>query len=586
MTTWRYDIVRRIAGPGALSQRVFLPVLIVLSAGTALSEAGVDPTAVTAWNSVTLVAFCGAWIISLALGIVGNLFFHTRSSARFAAVVFAYFVVESTRAVLIAWQAAEFGLDDAPNWAYRVVAGGFTGLALFGVVGFVVDETASYRERLGALVTSARQLEELVSATETDLEVRRVQLLDTVRAGITEAIREVLSAGGSSARDVANELVRISNDVVRPLSHSLIPTADSLSGSTDGGPPSEPDRVSFRSVLNYATYVEPFRPEAVVSMGAMLSLGAVIFFFPLDGQLAVAVSLVWVFAYLWLMRRFLQPQLRRMGVASRIVTLVVVYSGLAVVPALLLANTPALADFARLSLFVYVVLVAQVVLWPLAVIAGLRRARADVIADLRTANERLVWQRARLSLYLWGHQNVVAVALHKEVQGTLMAAAMKLKMSRDAGKNDVESIEDIRATVLTAAEFVTTPVEALPMRAAIDAVNERWAGVFTITLSSSETTSEGIRRLDTDALARRIAIDLLAECVTNAVKHGQATHAEVSLTMVDDDVLRIETVNNGRPVSGDPDFGLGARMLLAVSTDRGFENQAQGVRIWADIPVV
>jgi len=266
--------------------------------------------------------------------------------------------------------------------------------------------------------------------------------------------------------------------------------------------------------------------------------------------------------------------------------LIACFTGVAIVPEFALAYTAVLPGIERTLLSFYIVAITQTLMWLLAIIAGVRRARADVIARLRDANDRLLWQRTRLAQYLWGHQNVVAVALHKDVQGTLMAAAMKLKLSRYTGKNDVEAIDDIRATVLEAAEFVTTPLETPPLRASIAQLNQRWAGVFEVLFDFDGETSEIVARVDADALARRIATDLLAEFVTNAIKHGSATNARVTLSNVSRDVVRLEATNNGRPMPEHPELGLGARMMISVTVNRGFENVAGGVRMWADIPVV
>lgn len=373
---------------------------------------------------------------------------------------------------------------------------------------------------------------------------------------------------------------------MRPLSHSLIPGVTSVSATNEGTRNTKPGRIDLREVLKFATFVEPYRPEAVAAISVLLSLGAVVFYFPLDGQLAVTMSLLWVYGSLWLLRRFVQPRLETLPIPWRVVVLVASYTGVAVIPEFALSFTAAPQGIGRAALILYIVLVTQVLMWLLALIAGVRRARAEVIARLRGANAQLMWQRTRLAQYLWGHQNVVAVALHKDVQGTLMAAAMKLKLSRDAGRNDVDAIDDIRATVLEAAEFVTTPVDAPPLRTSIAQLNQRWAGIFEVFFDLDDETAATVSRVDADALARRITADLLAEFVTNAVKHGSATNARVTLSKVSDDVVRLGATNNGRPMPDHPELGLGARMMIAVTVDRGFENVDGGVRLWADIPVV
>ncbi len=575
----RYDIVRRIAGRRAFSQWVLLPILMTLSVGTSLSQLTEGKAAFNEWRSVSLVAFLGSWAFALIVGVVVNQILRAPSVARFVAVIVVFFATEALRAVLVAWQAQVMGLDTDPHWAYRIVAGGLTGVTLFGLVAYLINETDDYRATLSELTQAKLLLSEMVASTATDIEVRRVKLLEQVRNAVTDSIRGVLSTGGASARDVADELVRVSEDVVRPLSHSLFP-ADEPRPELIVGPP---ERIRFRSVLHYSTFVRPFRPEAVTGFAFLLTFGAVVFEWPIESVVTFGLLLSWVFAYLWLARRFVTPRLVAMPLAWRVVTLFVTYIGFTIVPGFFALFTTGSLNVESWPYFLYIVFIGQFILWPLAIIAGVREARQAVIDDITHSNERLEWSRARLASYLWGEQGTLALALHKDVQGTLMAAAMKLKMSRDAGQNDAKAIDEIRTTVLEAAEFVITPSEAPAIETCVANLNERWQGVFRIEFGAN---TDAMMRLDADSTCRRIVADLLAEVVTNAVKHGQATMATVTLALVAPDVIRLVSENNGRSLAAHPGTGLGSRMLSAVSLDQGFENVPGGVRMWANIPIV
>lgn len=575
----RYDIVRHIAGRRSFSQWVFLPILITLTAGTSIPEWQAGSRFFAEWNSIAVSSLVASWAFATVMGLLVNATLPKPTVSRFIAVTLVFFVTEAGRAVLIALQAQAMGLDADPNWLYRIVAGGLTGWALFGLAAYLANEAEEYRATLGQLTQTQSMLAELVSATATDLEVRRVQLLENVRSAVTDAIRSVLTSGGSSAREVADDLVRVSEEVVRPLSHSLIPEREPASND----PAPATSRISIGAVLNYATYVQPFRPVAVTLFTVLMIGGAVLFVWPIEVLPASLALLGWVFGYLGLMSWAVTPRLKPMRVAWRVVTLTVAYLGFATVPGLFVMFATNTFKPEGWPYFFYILVIAQIVLWPLAIIAGVRQARADVLVATSQSNQRLAWSRARLSSYLWGQQSTLAVALHKDVQGTLLAAAMKLKMSRDAGKNDADAIDEIRAAVLDAAEFAVTPTDAKPIAEAIVALNARWQGVFRIDLNES---AEAVARIDSDQVCRRIVIDLLAEFVTNAVKHGQATSAHVTFSLPESDVLRVEGVNNGRSLAETPGAGLGSRMLSAVSLENGFENVPGGVRVWADIPLV
>jgi signal transduction histidine kinase len=575
----RYDVIRRIAGPRSFSQWVFVPILMTLTVGTWIPELQAGSPFYAEWRSVAITALLVSWGFATGMGLLVNAVLPKPTVPRFVAVILVFFVTEAGRTVLVALQAQAMGLDTDPNWPYRIVAGGLTGWALFGLAAYLANEAEQYRATLGQLTQTQALLGELVSATQSDLEVRRVQLLEQVRTAVTESIRSVLSSGGSSAREVADDLVRVSEDVVRPLSHSLIPEREANPVIRE---PSTP-RISISAVLNYATYVQPFRPVAVTLFTVLMVAGAVIFLWPIEVLPAFIALLGWVFGFLGLMSWTVTPRLKTMRVPWRVITLSVAYLGSATVPGVFVMFATNTLKPEGWPYLVYIFLIAQIVLWPLAIIAGVDQARADVIDKIRQSNQRLLWSRARLSSHLWGQQSTIAVALHKDVQGTLLAAAMKLKISRDAGKTDADAIDEIRAAVLEAAEFVVAPSDAVPLMEAVASINSRWQGVFRVDVDDS---TEAIARLDADSVCRRIVIDMLAEFVTNAVKHGQATSARVSLTLASDDVLLVQGVNNGRSLAATLGSGLGTRMLEAVSLDQGFENVPGGVRVWAEIPIV
>ena len=586
MKSERYDVIRRIAGPRAFSPWVFLPVLVILSAGTTLSATISSPKEFAEWNSIAAIALVCSWLFALAGGLLVNAVVRESSVTRFACVLTVYFVTEAGRAVLVAWQARLLDLDPDPNWVYRIVAGGLTGVTLFGIVSFLVNETFEYRKELGELLTANKQLEETVSTTEEDLEVRRVKLLESVRSAVTDSIRTVLSTGGASARDVADDLVRVSEDVVRPLSHSLFPS--------DTGLPERPDdvraRIDPRSVFNYATYVNPFRPEAVLIFAILLSFGAIVFASTTEVKIGSILLFAFIYGYLWVLRKFVTPALKRLRLWWRVAVLTICYIGLGAIPGALVRGSSPFTNIEHLSYFIYIVVIGLLLLWPLALITGIRVARADVLEEIRQSSERLEWERARLAAHLWGQQNNLALALHKDVQGTLMAAAMKLKLSRDAGKDEAQAIDEIRSTVLQAAEFVMTPRDTPSFAESVADLNARWQGVFRLVIDagtrSRSSHDNAIRRINADAVCRRIVIDLLSEFVTNAVKHGQATSATVNVSLRHKDLVFLDATNNGRSLAESPGAGLGARMLAAVSVAHGFENVPGGVRVWARIPVV
>lgn len=585
MIRWREFIVNRISARGALSQRVFLPVLSLLTVGSVFSESAMHGGSIVSWATVAIIALACSAGVSIGLGLVINVVLSRPGYLRFVAVLVVYFAVEAARAATIAWLALERGLDPAPNWSFRVVSGGLTGLALFTIVASILNESDRFGILRAELQSSVRQLSEVVSTTESELALRRATQLEAVRVSITDAVREVLNQGGATAREVADELVRISSEVVRPLSHRLVDARVSDADVTLSQGVRNPAKVNAREVLRFATFADPFRPELTLFLGLTMSLGSLIFLSPLDAQLWLVMSLLWAFGVLWLMRKFVRSRLERLSVPTRVVTLTFIYALAALVPSIALVSELPFGSSRAILFSFYMLGIAESLFWSLAILGGLGHARSLVIDVLRSNREKLQWQRARTSMKMWAQQNSIAVALHKDVQGALLAAAMQLKTARESNVTDAEAIAKIRGLVLESTDFLMLPRSADSFSQSIEELNRKWSGIFRLDVDGGKGSAASIRRVDSDAVALVTLVDLLAELVTNAIKHGRANTASVSLSMVNDMVVRLEVTNNGIPVSGDRTEGFGARMMTAVALANGIENVPGGVRVWIDLPV-
>jgi two-component sensor histidine kinase len=78
----------------------------------------------------------------------------------------------------------------------------------------------------------------------------------------------------------------------------------------------------------------------------------------------------------------------------------------------------------------------------------------------------------------------------------------------------------------------------------------------------------------------------LKEAVSNAVRHGEATEAEISIDRVDDDVLQIEAVNNGKPGSRSSNRkGIGSELLDEVCLSWELTQNRKKVRLFAELAI-
>jgi signal transduction histidine kinase len=85
---------------------------------------------------------------------------------------------------------------------------------------------------------------------------------------------------------------------------------------------------------------------------------------------------------------------------------------------------------------------------------------------------------------------------------------------------------------------------------------EFWSGMCEITL----VTGEGVReRVALNPEASESLVVTCLEAINNAVRHGEATRIDVSITFAEVDVLRVVISSNGAPIES-PTPGLGMTM--------------------------
>ena len=91
-----------------------------------------------------------------------------------------------------------------------------------------------------------------------------------------------------------------------------------------------------------------------------------------------------------------------------------------------------------------------------------------------------------------------------------------------------------------------------------------------------------LARIDADPALRTTLVDVVAEAVTNAVRHGGAEAVAVRLAEAGDGRLALEVADDGRAAErGTP--GMGSQLLDEVSPDWSLELGADGARLRVEL---
>jgi signal transduction histidine kinase len=571
--------LRRIIGPHSASLTVGLWVLIPLTFGTAFSDAENQTGIQIAWIVTALQALVLALAFFSVFGLAVQRFKTPRSRTIGFLTLFA--MTEAVRSVAVTILAHEAGALPEINWSFRVIAGVLTGIAAFSVVSIVVNEVFSFREKLNDLVLQRARLEVLQNRSEQEITLVRAEALRDVRERVDDAIRTLTidsAKESASTRSVVAALLEVSDNVIRPLSHQLLLVPREMPSGED---PVPQPRSGAAFMLDFVTRVEPIRPWSLPAMLLLLGFGAAATLLP--NGMGIVVLIFWLVAMaaiLWLARKVIEPHLEKWSVVKRIIVVSVV-NGLVAIGAGLSAALPAGYQPDQLVLTIaFTTVVFNGVAWAIAIPPGLRHAHRQILSETEAVNARLAWKVARENSLLWTEQKQLSRTLHHKIQGTLLAAAFRLQRDIEAGVDSADSVAEVRELIAAAALQSVMPGPVHSLLEGVHEIGERWAGVIDLTLSCEEALTQ---RIDSDDVTRRIIFDLLGEFVTNAIKHGHAQNAAVSVVALKDNSVRLSLTNDGVPLSEEARPGLGMRLAENVGLSVGFTPVTRGIEFHVDL---
>ncbi|MEI8241034.1 MAG: hypothetical protein WCI22_16600, partial [Actinomycetota bacterium] len=215
--------------------------------------------------------------------------------------------------------------------------------------------------------------------------------------------------------------------------------------------------------------------------------------------------------------------------------------------------------------------------------SALQQAR-DVEDELRALTGQMRWAIARAREEHRQHRLALAHAVHGRIQATLAASVLQLDKALRDDTADEEMVADVQGRVVacvTGLDLRFSPPDDLPEL--LDKIRTTWAGVAEVTMMPEEAV-ENV--LAADAQSLRCLNDLLPELVFNAIKHGQARHVEVGLSMVGPDVLELVVRDDGVNDCAGTGGGLGTRLLEDCSIEWSRKRTAAGTEITVLIPAI
>jgi len=467
------------------------------------------------------------------------------------------------RSLLMVGVAAAMGYSDLVTilWEWPLM-GAFAGAFSLSVIAVVVDSVREHRsatQRLLALQASLRQINEIESARLVDLEAEFVR---DVQERVLAALEQVRSSNPASGQEAGRSLREVSEAVVRPLSHQLAAAE----------PWAAPEQVAPRvrwtrkvdDLVRLVGPVQPLGPALVFELTVLPFMLAR--FDPGLAALNVIVGPAVLVGLGLLIRRawpaLKHPWLNFLGL------------GAAYAASFAVAGVVVSASFVALgaeSLPFWSGVIAYPVLalaW--ALLDAVLARRVELEEELTESLSREAQAAERLRSRVASMQGRMAKVLHSVVQGELVTSAVMLARTDDPDAVAAE-IDRVSASIVARLHADESAVDS--HERILDLLS-LWSAALMVDLDVDE---ELWPALDVDGDLRESVVDVLAEGLTNAVRHGSGPSVQVLMRRTASGVdVSIQSQGHLRPQGPS---GLGTQAIAASAESWSLEEHSGVVHL-------
>lgn len=495
----------RISQPGALSWEAWLLLSVpslMWGAGYVLTRTTMPLALAVLWSVLPWLALGLVWLIARTTWMrVGS------SGFRALLILPTLALAALARSVTMIWIGG--GLQGGPN----PIPLGVLVFSLLSVGALLLaDAFRELKLKNGRLIAIRNALAE----SDTRARMESESLRSSARQLVAAAVENALEAERSGER-AAIRLRQVSDEVVRPLSHTLALTPE------DEVPAIAPTpRRDMGALARAILASDPVRPLLIAGLSVTMTFNVIAVTF--GGPIALLVALVMGVTIAAMLLPVRYVPWARFPVGLGIAGLVVALAVAGFVSGLVMTAIPSPRDgVGGASLFIAVVVLLCGAF--VAVMRGLLRQQEDVEEDLVTEGRRLVVVGRATQARIRRDRRHLAQVLHGVVQPRIVARSIRLQAAGDPV--DVAELVDELDSLLSQQ---TSPDAAIDLRRSLQDVAKVWSGSAALQVDLAGEVQEALSGQDGTA---RAVVDIACEAVNNAVLRGGATRVDLSISLSD-----------------------------------------------------
>lgn len=470
-----------------------------------------------------------------------------------------------TRGGVVGVVFAIMGVTDTPFYWARLAGGLGAGLTALVLMSFLVGEARQSAHIASDLRERQEQLALTAQRVSAEIDVLEDEAMTRVRTRIVEALSQAGATGSPE------QLERVATEIVRPLSHELAQATPTWRVPQVN---SESDRVRWPGVIKQMTSGAPFLPITTVSAIALFSLSNYIVRLGLVGALvSLAVLIVAGTLVLRGVNRLLGRILPGRPVLIRVILTLTTALAAGLVVGLIVGVIASLfnpGDGFEQRIVTSVVLFMPLFGIPLGLGRAVVKQLQANVSELRATDARLSREVSRLCMHQWSTQRSLARALHGPVQAMIAAASAQVS----DGGNPHRIIAQLHDQLSEQLDPHNVRSADADWRETLRRVQATWQGLCEV---RTDIDDQATRLLDSDAIGAEIAMEVVSEAVSNAVRHGKASRVDVTM-LGEAGQLDLTITNEGLALAGGGS-GLGTTILQDCALNWRRETTDSGVSL-------
>lgn len=532
------------------------------------------------WTWLWLITFTAGTAIEILLVALGRrTFLPQLLRGRRAGVVALAFagIVNMARNGLVATLSLQFGLLQTVDWVARLFGAVFMGVGLLLFFVAMLGSRVQHDYVMDKLRLLKQSLVHQKASSAALLRQENQLLLDQTQKTLIPRLDEIkaLLINNHARLDSVNELRALVNEQVRPLSEELSRKSERLALEAPSAPVA---KARIKLLSEKVLLAETIRPFAVALLSGTTYFAVSNLFQKIDPARIMVATLV-EFIILWVIKALIPKHKYFSRSAS--LTLLVLFALVSTIPDVF-SLLPEITSVNSALLYSVVFITPVLLMVGVANTITLDKARGEAEAQLQKDTESLSRETSLFEQQMWLAKRSWSFVVHGTVQAALTAAITRLS---SADELEPYQLNMVLQDLDRAREALTkTPTIEVDLAAALSAVVSTWQGICAVIIQISPRAQ---RALDRDVNARMCVNEIVKEAVSNAVRHGEAKQAWIEIDRPDDEALVIQVRNDGRPVAGDLEHGVGTRMLDDLTLDWSLvNNRARGtVDFTANLPI-